>query len=508
MANIVESSPTIGEDQAPIERFPWLTPRNLTLFIIGWLTLFAIGSFFLANPFQSEPHAGVEPSYHNVMYLHGLLIGMVGLLGCVTMLVLKLCGRHLQLWMTGGVLFATILSAVGGIFDTKIPGAEVPMWTQIISFFALDEILIVMILALYSAWRSGLPTVRSLAGIAAFFATVSMLIAAVMGHISGWIMEFGWGVPSFLRSFGQFAGFGTGTDLAVALRTSHSHEMVVGVMALIAVVAGVQFGVQQLRDAAQILARISLGMIALGTVAMTAVYIAAGISQWAPPTYFQSAGGTNGIASDDLVTGIFVMGGGLLLAIALVVGRYGTPQIAILGRPVRLAALWSWVLSFASVVIAGYAIELNEVRFGAGDQTASAAANDGIFTWLHQDIGLFLLPTLVLVMVVVERLVPKGQSSLIGWGTMIGTTIAFVGGLIWVFVNPALHGSGYIISTVGLVVVGGALLATMWGARLPVVAPSPTVSVVTPKPPAGPVTAPPDAIASVEEKRPLTPITR
>jgi hypothetical protein len=51
------------------------------------------------------------------------------------------------------------------------------------------------------------------------------------------------------------------------------------------------------------------------------------------------------------------MGGGLLVlaAYALV----GAGKLASLRRrPVRLAAVWSWALSFATVVIAGYAIEL------------------------------------------------------------------------------------------------------------------------------------------------------
>jgi hypothetical protein len=32
----------------------------------------------------------------------------------------------------------------------------------------------------------------------------------------------------------------------------------------------------------------------------------------------------------------------------------------------------SWVLSFATIVVAGYAIEMNEVYFGAGDPDAES----------------------------------------------------------------------------------------------------------------------------------------
>jgi hypothetical protein len=112
--------------------------------------------------------------------------------------------------------------------------------------------------------------------------------------------------------------------------------------------------------------------------------------------------------------------------------------------------------------VAGYAIEMNEVFFGAGDPKAAGAANDAVFTWLHQDIGLFLLPAIVLVMLAVERLVNHGYPGWIGWTAIVGTSITFLGGLVYVFVTPALYGPGYIISTVGLVVVGLALLATLW----------------------------------------------
>jgi hypothetical protein len=66
-------------DAPPIERLPWLTPRRLMLFVIGWILLFALISVFVSNPFQSESNAGAGPDYWHVMFLHGLLISMVGL---------------------------------------------------------------------------------------------------------------------------------------------------------------------------------------------------------------------------------------------------------------------------------------------------------------------------------------------------------------------------------------------------------------------------------------------
>jgi hypothetical protein len=444
------------EDSSPIRWAPWLTHRRLMIFVIGWLVLFALLSVLVANPFQSETSASVAPDYARVMFLHGLLIGMVGLLSLLACEVMRFRSMHVRVWITGGVVVATILAAVGGIWDRTIPGSEVPMWTQILGFFALDEILIVLLIGIIGEWRRRSPVVSPLAYVAAALAAASMFLAAIMGHLAGWIMEFGSNFPPLISSYVKFAGFASSDDFTGALVGSHSHEMAVAAMALTVVLFAVQFGSRLQAGTRKALVTTGLAIVAAGTVVVTAMYLAAGFTTWSPPAWFVS--GANGIASDDVISGILVMGGGVLVAAALVVGR------SLFRKPVRLAAAWAWVLSFATVVVAGYAIEMNEVYFGAGDPTAVGAANDAVFTWLHQDIGLFLLPTIVLVMLAVERLIntrPQ-RRGLIGWTAIVGTTITFVGGLVYVFVNPTLYGPGYIISTVGLVVVGLALLATLW----------------------------------------------
>jgi hypothetical protein len=444
------------EDSAPISWAPWLTHRRLTLFVIGWLVLFAVFTVFVSNPFQSETSAGATPDYARVMFLHGLLIGMVGLMALLTCQVMHLRSKHVRVWIAGGVVVATILAAVGGIWDRSIPGSEVPMWTQIFGFFALDEILILLLIGLVAEWRRGLPITRGLPFVAAFFASAAMLLAAVIGHLAGWIMEFG-NFPSFIGNFAHFAGFASVSDFASNMVGSHSHQMAVGGMALTIALVTQQFGHGIRRPSARVLANTGIVLITIGTIVMAGMYMAAAFSSWTPPTWFVSGpDGANGIASDDVITGILVMGGGLLVIAGFLVG--GT----LLRRPARLAAAWAWVLSFATVVVAGFAIEMNEVYFGAGDASAAGAAKDAVFTWLHQDIGLFLLPAIVLVMLASELLIDRKHLGWIGWSMMMGTTVLFVGSMIYVFVTPDLFGPGYVITTLGLLVVGFALLITLW----------------------------------------------
>jgi hypothetical protein len=81
--------------------------------------------------------------------------------------------------------------------------------------------------------------------------------------------------------------------------------------------------------------------------------------------------------------------------------------------------------------------------------------------------GKFLLPALVLVRLAVDRFVTGvGHRSVIGWAVIVGTTILFAGGMVCVFVNPALHGPGYIVSTAGVLFIGAVLLANLWWGAL------------------------------------------
>ena len=443
-----------GDNQPPIARLPWLTPRRLLLFVIGWMVLFALLSIAVANPFAAEPSATATPDYARVMFLHGLLIGTAGLTALLACRVLSLRSRHTQVWIVGGVLFATVLAAFGGIFDRSIPGSEVPMWVQIFGFFALDEILLALLLAIVAEWRAGR---RDLPILASGLAAGSMFVAALMGHLAGWIMEFGTGFPAVIGNYVSFAGFASGDDFTGALVGSHSHDMAVAVMALVVILVAVQFGYATLTGAAQTVVRAGLALVAFGVVAMTALYVAMAFTTWGPPTLFVSGpDGANGIAGDDIVTGMFVMGGGVLVAAGLILGH------AVQARLIRLAALWAWLLSFATVVVAGFVIEMNTAYFGAGDPNAAGAAKDAVFTWFHQDIGLFLLPAIVLVMIAVERLAEGDHPAWIGAVTIAGTSLAFLGGVTYIVVDPATYGPGYVISTIGLLLIGVALLGVLW----------------------------------------------
>jgi hypothetical protein len=455
-ARVAGGSPS-PDDLLASKRFPWLTPRHIIIGVLAWLGAFSIGSVFIENPFASETSAQATPNYWHVMYLHGLLIGMVGLAALLACEVFGLKSRHVRLWIAGGVVAATTLASVGGIFDSRIPGAEVALWTQIAGFFALDEILLALLWGLFRE-RPRRPFKAALPFWAAWLSAASMFAAALMGHLAGWILEFG-DHPSIIANYTRWIGVKP-ADFTTNLIGSHSHEMAVASMGLISVLAVQQFGLPRLTGRARTASLAALGWLSFGVIAMTIAYLAMAFSSWAPPTLFQSAGGTNGIAGDDILTGLTVMLGGL---IALVMTCYGRrhDMTSWLRMPLHLASATAWLASFATVVVAGYAIEMNETYFGGGGP-AKGAAKDAVFTWLHQDIGLFLLPGLVLLAVATHRLITSARQPMVGWLIMAGTLVTLAGAMIFVFISPAIHGLGYLVSTTGLAVVAAGVVLAIY----------------------------------------------
>ncbi len=453
---VARATPGGPEEAAVLSWFPWLTPRRILFGSAGWIVAFALGSLAIANPFFTEKGAGASINTWNVMYAHGLLIGMLGIALLLAASVFRLTWRHLWLFVGLGVVAATLLSTIGGIFDRHIPGPagdQVAMWTQILGFFTLDEMLIVLAWGFWKDWRARTGQSRRLSFLVAWTATLSMLIAAIMGHLAGWILDYG-DTPPAIGSFARFEGESLST-LNANLIGSHSHDMVVAFMVL-AIAASVAFYAERVPRVGFIgLRRAGLGMALVGTVIFTVVYVAAGFTSWTIPTLF--ANGPNGLASDDLVTG-FAMIGGLIALAGAALSRATRPAATV------LAATWIWALSIGLVVATGYWIEFHEAHFGAGSASARGAASDAIFTWFHQDIGLFLFPFMTVVMLATGRFVLPRYHGIIALTSVAGSTAAYAGGMVYLFADQAIHGPGYILSTAGLLAIGAALLATIWWA--------------------------------------------
>jgi hypothetical protein len=446
-----------AEDRALLGWIPLITSRRLILFVIGWLALFTLISVLVSNPYITETSALATPDYFRVMFVHGLLMGMVALAVLTTCLILGCGSRQFHGWIAGTVVVAAVLAAIGGTFNRSVGRSGFGLWTQVISFLVMDGIAILMLVVAMREWQRRSPQSRTLPFVTAVLSGTSMLVSGMLGHLAGWILKSGDAVPELIGHYLQTVGFTTSGQFLEALRLSHSHQMAMGVMGLVVALLARQFGYDALREGPQVLARMGLAMVVAGTLAMTAIYLVMAFTAWQPPDLF-SSGQASGIPAHDAITGLLVGGGGVIVLLGLGLGR-------LIRGTVRWAAAWSWVASFALVVLVGYYIQLHEAFFGAGRLSAPGAEQDAIFTWLHQGFGLFLLPAMVLEMLVAERLVRRGHPAWIGSATIIGVSVVLLGSVIWLFVDPDLYGPGYFVSATGLLIMGAALLATLWWGR-------------------------------------------
>ena len=107
-------------DEVVLPRFPWLTNRRIVFFVLAWMLLFGVISAFISNPFQTEPSATATPNYWHVMFLHGLLIGIVALGGLLACQVFDLQSRHVRLWIALGALSGDDPGVHLGVFSTRL----------------------------------------------------------------------------------------------------------------------------------------------------------------------------------------------------------------------------------------------------------------------------------------------------------------------------------------------------------------------------------------------------
>lgn len=422
------------------------TEKVVIVAVLVWLTLLALGSALISSPFVDQAPGG-GPIYATTMYLHGLLIGMVGLLGLVAMDVFGAGhkSRTMHNLVLYGTLGAALFSGVGGIFNHVVE--DLPfLWMQILSFFFLDEILLTLAIALFLRAAE----THRVAAWAAALAALGGFASAVMGHISGWILEFGDFPKAIVGGYATMAGE-TWQAFDANLISAHAHLMVIAVIALAVATTCAYF----LREnAGSRLVRFGLWWMAIGTVATTLVYLVAGLSQAQPAVLFRQ--GVSGIPGDDLVTGIGVMLGGLVALVGL--GCEHLPEAA-----TRWGAALLSALTLVTVVAYGYYIEMHEGFFHHGLPGAPGSTADAIFGWFHQDFALFLIPGLMLLLVVLQRFAPRGPTRNEAVVALLaGSLITFLGALLYLPAPAQVVGFPFYVASFGLLVVlGGVVLSLL-----------------------------------------------
>lgn len=436
-------------------KLKWLSPRRLALFLIFWVTIFFAGSLFVNNPFTGfgqgtnwDVGASSPNYYWVVMYLHGLNTGLVGLAALVACDFFELPSVHVRRGILAGVLVAGVLSPIGAVFNTSAPWTNAGLWVQVTAFLALDEIVILFLWGMLSLWRDGAPTSRTFPFITASLAGAVMLVAALMGHLAGIILGFG-NNPSLL---GEYASQEMGVSLdawAASLVGAHSYLMITGVPAGIMSLVAVRFGYYRLTGWTKLLAQTGFALVCLDLLFQTGFGLLLGFSSWPGdlPTQISSLPGVPSfLAVNDLTNFIFLILGGVLLLVGLLVGS---------GRPggwAGRAGLPLRVLPLFMLAVFGVVTTVVEPSNGTAIGTPPQ-------TWIRLFIAFFLTMMAVLVTMLSERLLGDRQMIRIGWMTSLGALLTFAGVMAYVSLGLLAGGA---LAAVGLVVVGLAFVATSW----------------------------------------------
>ena len=438
-------------------------PKLVIIWSAAWATAFMalapIVNFI--TPLQS-------PSYSNqwtpdiywrlVLYWHGgIFIPWVTVLAALASLKFGLKdakgwpGHLVRNSVFLGAYFAVPIGGVAGVIDVYDRFAlGAPLWIQIWSFLIADEMALALLLALAFYPRShggygkaGMPLYTIEDGV------LGALFAAVMGHIGGWITWFGpWPqiVPQYVNS--QLGNSNSTTLITFTENVvgSHSHLMLISLMAGVVALVAVTFGYDAWPRRSRLTADFGFVVMTASLVGAMWIYIVSGVGNYAIPTFFQS--GLNGIAGDDIVTGMVGLGAAFVLAgfLGYSLGRDGDGRRR-LSDPLLSSVVASWLAIYFVIPVTGYYIELHQ-----GFYQATGAGFDAAFTRFHQDFAFFLLPALVTLVLALEAYGISGMvRRRVGYLLISGTIMSFGFGEVYTMVSLSA-------AFLGLAVFGGLLM--------------------------------------------------
>jgi hypothetical protein len=470
----------------------FLQRLHSTKLIIWWSVAWAIGTFALA-PLVNYVTPFLNPAYANqwtpdvywrlVMYWHGaIFIPWVTVLAVLAATKFHLDqmrglpGRLIRESIFVGGFFAVPIASIAGIFnvyDTFLWG--IPLWTQIFAFLIADEMAIALVLALLiyprisgmGYRRAGMPYYTVFTGV------FGALVAAMMGHVGGWITWFGPNpgpVASYINGT-AYPVLGYYNDSAVQWFTfnvvgSHSHLMIVALMAGVVALVAAFFGFyEQWGTNAKRVANFGFAWMIVALVTALVIYVISGVGNYQIPNFFTSANGA--VAGDDLTTGMVGLG-----AVFVLVGlvAYSKKGLSVNGSPLIrdplfLSIVVAWITIYLVIPVTGFYINFNESFFqGAG------ISFDQAFLRFHQDFGFFLLPALVTLVLALESLnIPFRVRRYTGYLLISGIGTAFVFGESYTLMGATYTtpyiGSVYTFLPIGtlflnLAILGGVLIAT------------------------------------------------
>ena len=445
------------------------SPAVLAAIGLGWMALLLVLSPVFGVHWQ---HLG-DVGWRTLMYMHGIFLPLVAVLGLLVAVVLEVPG-HIRTLLAWSLPPAIALNGLGSIFNVNPPPHEiaVALWAQIVGFFVLDEIAVALIIGLAMLPRARGKTWWGMGP--AFWALVicvaSAFVAAIVGHVAGGGISWGKGFyalfPGWLHDI-HGIGFKHVSDYVGNLAVAHSHEMLPAVMGGIVALTALVFRYQEQPSArARHVVDAGLVVVVVGELLTAWVYLYSAIGNYAIPTLFASGtGGMNGLAMDDAITGVVALGS-LIVLVGLLAMGWQNPAgrwVANAVDPLRGPVLATWVVAVISIAGVGYPIEFHETYYGFGTKGTPPKGGPGwihdlAFTRSHLLLGFFLMPVVATSFLAVAyfqgRLgraagVAHGRIALLAYA---GMALGLAGQILWVVTGTQswLYFIGFALTVVAL----------------------------------------------------------
>lgn len=200
--------------------------------VIKWLlvmlVLYAIGSIFISTPFSIFVDRTSPVDYSRVMYFHGMTVGLAGITALIISQVFSLDKKFKKVIFLCTVI-TIIIGITGGAVNRSMEYTKLFLWYQILAFIALDIVLITMAAGLIMT--NNMELRQSQTWYLVLSASVTAVIAALIGDLAGFILDFGdW--PGILGWYAGKIGY-TLDEWQDNLLRSHSDMMVVAIIGLI-----------------------------------------------------------------------------------------------------------------------------------------------------------------------------------------------------------------------------------------------------------------------------------
>jgi len=373
-------------------------------------------------------------TYSAAMYYHAIMVP-------VLILLFLLAGRVLPLKAVGGrayaagAVLAIVLVGVGSIFNTS-EGVSAAVAVQLAGMVITDCLGLVLLVAM-GGWALGQRRSGRPAGVAfwlLFASLVAILLAAPLGHLAGWCVDFGAGSLPGLSALLGATGM-TADEFQEGLVGSHSHLIVAALMSGLAAVAALYLGYRSRVAWRRRVAAVGLWLVLVSLSLATALYVVSAIAGWEPPDVYAS--GPNAIPLDDaFLTALEV---GFLVLMVGLTGPLKDPQAE---RPcpikagVRISIFLNWISGFVAAVLTGLFIELNAGFYGGGQAPAPGALSANIYVRAHLLYPFLLLPAIFAVTLAVgckhdRATTLRPWPRLFVWTSVLGMLLGLAGELVW-----------------------------------------------------------------------------